>query len=1149
MPTQTYPLISEYVEAILSAEDNFNELTHLRPVLNADKTPYMSAGNYAVVFKMQDPNTGKLYAVKCFLKDQLRRAESYKLISEELDFVQSSYLLNVRYLENELFVDTEHSESEEFPVLLMDWVEGMTLDGYLNEHIHDKYTREMLAYQFCSLASWLLSQPFAHGDIKPDNIIVGKDGSMVLVDYDGMFVPAMKGQNARELGSPDFRHPSRNESDFDEHIDDFALASIALSLKAIAIEPKLLADYGAKDRLLFSEQDYRNLSESSAWKAISDMLNDEGLAKLAGLFLVAHATHSLSAVSFRLFRLPKPEKPELTVLSTEVTEEDALRGILDGNKVLYSHDYVRLLHKFGIREESDGGYFLMYSNSNLEDYYYSVSVLPGTRVICDGAFVDLWALIKINIPNTIKAIGNEAFVSCGIRNINIPNSVISIGDEAFKDCSNLKEIFIPDSVSTIGKGAFAGCYGLESIIVSSFNSYYDSRNSCNAIIESKTDTIICGSRISTIPNTVKTIGEQAFQGCFGPINSHLIPDSVTTICNHAFWNCGLIEIFIPNSVVTIGEGAFSGCSLKKVHLPDSLTVIENNTFKWCHELTEIDIPKSVTVIGENAFESCWELKEIHIPDSVTTIKKGAFKGCRKLRRVFIPNSVTTIEDCTFEGCLNLAEIHIPDTVTSIKKSAFKDCRKLREIHIPDPVTAINDDTFNGCYELAEIHIPDRVTVIGSRAFSGCKNLSEVHIPDSVVSIEREAFYGCCNISSIHIPNTVKNIGSEAFDRCPNLKEIIIPDSVTFIGNGAFDYSNIETIKVSPLNPKYDSRESCNAIIESKTNTLVYACKHSFIPDSVTTIGNKAFSGCLGLTDLQIPNSVSTFGDSAFEGCTGLINLHIPDSVTAIGDRAFCRCDNLTNVYIPDSVLTIGEDSFLGCESLISIVVSPSNMRYDSRNSCNAIIDSKTNVLLYGCRNTIIPDTVTAIGKGAFWAAFIHNGSTIRIPDSVTSIGECAFYYCTGLTEIDIPDSVTAIGKEAFWGCSNLTNVNIPNHITVICDGTFDGCCEFTDIHIPDSVTTIGNNAFSSCFRLTKLYIPNSVTTIKDGAFMECALEEIHIPDSVKTIGNNVFDEEPRFRFGLWKHSGYMRCFIPKKSNKSFISMIEKHFRKENIIFE
>ena len=217
---------------------------------------------------MQDIETGKFYALKCFTKEQEGRAKAYHQIAEELKDVDSPYLVSLRYLEKELFVDTEQTDETEFPVLLMDWVEGKTLDKYLRENLDDKYALEMLAYRFSQLAQWLIPQPFAHGDLKPDNILVREDGTLVLVDYDGMYVPAMKGQKARELGSPDFRHPLRTENDFDEHIDDFPLVSILLSLKAISLEPELIEEHGAVDRLLFSERDYYSRFDCSSFKAV-----------------------------------------------------------------------------------------------------------------------------------------------------------------------------------------------------------------------------------------------------------------------------------------------------------------------------------------------------------------------------------------------------------------------------------------------------------------------------------------------------------------------------------------------------------------------------------------------------------------------------------------------------------------------------------------------------------------------------------------------------------------------------------------------------------------------------------------------------------------------------------------------------------------
>ena len=269
-----YPLISEYVRAIQDASNNLDKLAHLVPVLDDHGEPYRSSGAFAVVFKMKDEQTGKCYALKCFTEEQEGRAEAYLQIADELEFVDSSYITSVKYLDKEIFVDSSCVE-DEFPVLLMDWIDGETMESYIAENYQDNYAMAMLCYRFCKMAAWLRSQPFAHGDIKPDNIMVRPDGSLTLIDYDGMFVSAMKGQKSPTIGTKDFSHPLRTVDDFDETIDDFALASIALSLKAISLKPSLLDEYGAADRLLFSVNDYSKLCKINLWKKLSKIKNME----------------------------------------------------------------------------------------------------------------------------------------------------------------------------------------------------------------------------------------------------------------------------------------------------------------------------------------------------------------------------------------------------------------------------------------------------------------------------------------------------------------------------------------------------------------------------------------------------------------------------------------------------------------------------------------------------------------------------------------------------------------------------------------------------------------------------------------------------------------------------------------------------------
>ena len=268
-----YPSVGQYTETIQlatsSPEDYFKELCNLHPVLDANGVPIMSNGNFAVVYKMVDDN-GKFHAVRCFHRYQEGRRKSYKLICEELNKVSSPYLSPIKYIENEFYID-----SVEYPVLLMDWVDGIPLDKYIRKIINDKTKLRSLADNFRQLAIWLLNQPFAHGDLKPDNILVKKDGSLVLVDYDGMFVPAMEGQKARELGSPDFRNPVRTETDFDKNIDSFPIISILLSLELLVENKDYLSKYGEEDRLLFSEDDYRNIDNNVLFRIALSSYNDD----------------------------------------------------------------------------------------------------------------------------------------------------------------------------------------------------------------------------------------------------------------------------------------------------------------------------------------------------------------------------------------------------------------------------------------------------------------------------------------------------------------------------------------------------------------------------------------------------------------------------------------------------------------------------------------------------------------------------------------------------------------------------------------------------------------------------------------------------------------------------------------------------------
>jgi len=738
-----YPLISEYVKAIQDAGDNLDKLAYLSPVLDDHGEPYRSSGAFAVVFKMLDKSTGKYYALKCFTEEQEGRADAYRQIADELGMVDSLYITSVKYMEKELFVDSQCEENE-FPVLLMDWVDGETMEVYIAANYHNQSAMSMLCYRFGKMAAWLRTQSFAHGNINPDNIIVRPDGSLTLVDYDGMFVPSMKGYKSPTIGIKNFCHPLRTLDDFDETIDDFSLASIALSLKAISMNPKLLDTYGASDRLLFSENDCRNPSNSKVISALQELMCDKDFCTLYSLFMLALARKELSLCSFKLFISEKPLLPQtIEDLSTKATEEELKEAFIDEWGVKYSKDGRKLLK----------------APSDLKGDF---SFKEGTKIICDSAFSMCNFLTSIIVPNSVTSIGEGAFSGCILLfKIIIPNSVTSIGDLAFMDSNALSYIVISNSVTSIGDGTFYGCSSLTNIV---------------------------------IPDSVTSIGDIAFSGCRS-LSNIVIPDSVTSIGDYVFEGCtSLSNIVIPNNVTSIGSNAFKNCSsLSNIVIPDSVTSIGNGVFSGCLSLKYISIPVNVICLNGNPFSEwngkldCLSPNFVHECDILFNKDKSEIISFRnqKIESYIIFSNVKRIGDSAFSGCRSLSNIIIPDSVTSIGDGAFYGCSSLTNIVLPDSVTSIGSNAFRDCSSLSNIVILDSVTSIGDYAFEGCASLSDIVVPDSVTSIGSDSFRGCRSLSNIVIPDNVTSIGSNAFRDCSSLSNIVISDSVTNIGDWAF----------------------------------------------------------------------------------------------------------------------------------------------------------------------------------------------------------------------------------------------------------------------------------------------------------------------------------------------------------------------------
>ena len=392
-------------------------------------------------------------------------------------------------------------------------------------------------------------------------------------------------------------------------------------------------------------------------------------------------------------------------------------------------------------------------------------------------------------------------------------------------------------------------------------------------------------------------------------------------------------------------------------------VICDDAFSWCESLQSIVIPESVTKIGESAFSGCKLLQSIVIPNSVTEIGSYVFSECSSLQSIDIPDSVTEIGDRTFNGCSSLQSIVIPDSVTEINKDAFCRCDSLQSIVIPDSVTSIGSNAFYECKSLQSIVIPKSVTEIGYSTFSGCSSLQSIVIPESTTKIGKNAFENCRSLQSIVIPDSVTEIGYSTFIGCSSLQSIVIPNSVTEIGSKPFPLG----INLTSHSDRFVVEN--NLLIDLEEKRLIQCLKdreHIVIPDSVTSIGERAFSSCKSLQSIVIPDSVTEIGESAFRWCESLQSIVIPDSVTKIDEYAF-GWSSLQSIVIPEAVSEIGYSTFIGCSSLQSIV----------------------------------------------------------IPDSVTEIDDRAFDDCKSLQSIVIPDSVTEIGWNAFDECKSLQSIVIP----------------------------------------------------------------------------------------------------------------------------
>lgn len=1031
-----YPLISEYTESILSAEENFNELTNLRPVLDSCGRPVMSSGNFAVVYKMRDIETDKLYAVKCFTREQSGRERAYKQICSKFRDIQSPYFVRFSYHEAELFVDSSQTDETEFPIVVMEWVEGLMLDKYINKFQGNPFVLYELCYNFRIMAKWLVSQHFAHGDIKPDNILVKANGNLVLIDYDGMFVESMRDEKAREQGTPDYRNPFINVC-FGEHMDDYALAVLALSLKLISCSYQIQDEYPTSGNgLLISEDDVFDINNSDIFTFIRNtLIHEPNLTIYYSTFIKALGGSHLIESDFAVSK-EKSVDDFLQYWPSGIFKSESRKleeGILDSNGVIYTKD------GFGVI-----GFVAEKIPEDKEIY-----IKEGTIFFYDDAFDYDTPKLNVHLPSTLRYFSPKSFnYKYSSLDWKSPwytyhNGIIYTKDKTEAVLIHFKDIDFDINTSILGRYLFRQ-------------------------LEFK----------GNWPVNIKIIRKGAFKD--SSVSSSLdIAEGVISIGNQAFAGCSASKITLPSTLISLDEYCFHMCDhLERVVFnPDCpLDIIPKDAFVNNKLLNAVSFPKNLKVIGESAFQWCFKIKKLSLPSSLVVIEDEAFRMSSfwgdeynsELTEIIFPSSLKKIGKGAFSRHSNLSKVTFLSHIDTIGDEAFSECSNLITLnHLG--IGYIGLDAFSGCN--IDFDNLEGIDVIASGALNGCKIHSTLGssfiIKNDCLYSEnfKELIYCWSNENIIEIEEGVKDIQRNAFLNTP--VAIVLPNS--------FDEDNLADISFVPVlvvprhfkerNESEGSKILHNKVyvdsegviysedkqtlilfpreLELEAYSIIDGCQiireHAFEevvdPDpefGVSYYGNK-------LKHIELPNSLRIIEQNSFSGCHEILSIDIPNSVSTIGSHAFSSCKKLTEVILPNSITELGESAFASSTKVILPING--SLRYEG----GCILSSDDTLIQ-------IPAEV----------------KSLNLPETVSYHEKKCHTYNNCLVTLD---------GELIWTVPQIEHFIFPDSVSVIGMHAFSGNDKIKELIIPEGVTEIGYYAFGCNQALEDIYLPKSMKKI------------------------------------------------------------------------